>query len=51
MDTFHISGVLKSGSRHCWVNVYSGEQETAANIIFVFPFALIPSFFYHLLTW
>lgn len=34
MESFHISG-----SRHGWVNVYSGEQETTSNICFAFPLA------------
>lgn len=40
MDPFHISEVLRNGSSHSWVNVYSGEWEMAADIIFVFPFVL-----------
>jgi len=28
-------------SRHCWVNFYGGEWDTAANISFVFPFSPI----------
>jgi len=41
MEPFHISRFFRSGCLHSWVNFYSGEWETTANIIFVFPFALI----------
>lgn len=34
MNPLHISGVLQSGTRHSWVNFYSGERETSANVIF-----------------
>lgn len=39
MESFHISGFRRSGSRHGWVNFYSGEQETKSNIFFAFPLA------------
>lgn len=40
MDIFHISRVLRSGSRHSWVNIYSGEWKLQQTIS-VFPFAPI----------
>lgn len=41
---FYMSAVLKSGSCYSWLNVYSGEREITANMIFVFLFVPIVNF-------